>query len=101
MRTLPHCQWRYVNPAADLKEGFMVVRSAALWAMTLGAISVAAPISGAHALTMKECSAKYKAAQDSGALKGMKQAAERLNVATAATRINRGDRRPCIDRPGA
>jgi len=50
----------------------MRVRSAALWAMTLGAISVAAPISGAHALTMKECSAKYKAAQDSGALKGMK-----------------------------
>ena len=50
----------------------MVVRSAALWAMTLGAISVAAPISGAHALTMKECSAKYKAAQDSGALKGMR-----------------------------
>ena len=50
----------------------MLVRSAALWAMTLGAISVAAPISGAHALTMKECSAKYKAAQDSGALKGMK-----------------------------
>jgi hypothetical protein len=60
------------HPAPDLKEGFMVVRSAALWAMTLGAISVAAPISGAHALTMKECSAKYKAAQDSGALKGMK-----------------------------
>ena len=50
----------------------MVVRSAALWAMTLGALWVAAPISGAHALTMKECSAKYKAAQDSGALKGMK-----------------------------
>jgi hypothetical protein len=60
------------HPAPDLKEGFMVVRSTALWAMTLGAISVAAPISGAHALTMKECSAKYKAAQDSGALKGMK-----------------------------
>ena len=50
----------------------MVVRSVALWAMTLGAISVVAPISGAHALTMKECSAKYKAAQDSGTLKGMK-----------------------------
>lgn len=32
----------------------MVVRSAALWAMTLGAISVAAPISGAHA-----CLAQY------------------------------------------
>src|SRR6476659_2303160 len=72
MRTLPHCQWRYVTLLPILKEGFMVVRSAALWAMTLGAISVAAPISGAHALTMKECSAKYKAAQDSGALKGMK-----------------------------
>jgi hypothetical protein len=31
-----------------------------------------APVSGAHALTMKECSAKYKAAQESGTLKGMK-----------------------------
>jgi hypothetical protein len=72
MRTLPHCQWRYVTLLPILKEGFMLVRSAALWAMTLGAISAAAPISGAHALTMKECSAKYKAAQDSGALKGMK-----------------------------
>ena len=50
----------------------MVLPSVALWAMTLGAISVVAPISGAHALTMKECSAKYKAAQDSGTLKGMK-----------------------------
>jgi hypothetical protein len=70
MRTLPHCQWRYVTRLPILKEGFMVARSAALWAKTLGAISVAAPISGAHALTMKECSAKYKAAQDSGALKG-------------------------------
>jgi hypothetical protein len=72
MRTLPHCQWRYVTLLPILKEGFMVVRSVALWAMTLGAISVVAPISGAHALTMKECSAKYKAAQDSGTLKGMK-----------------------------
>src|SRR3954465_1072044 len=70
MRTLPHCQCVTLLPI--LKEGFMVVRSAALLAMTLGVISVAAPISGAHALTMKECSAKYKAAQDSGALKGMK-----------------------------
>lgn len=63
---------RYVTLLPILKEGFMLVRSAALWAMTLGAILVAAPISGAHALTMKECSAKYKAAQDSGALKGTK-----------------------------
>jgi hypothetical protein len=60
------------HPAPDPQGGFMVVRSVALWAMTLGAISVVAPISGAHALTMKECSAKYKAAQDSGTLKGMK-----------------------------
>ena len=50
----------------------MLVRSAALWATTLGAIWLVAPVSGAHALTMKECSAKYKAAQDSGTLKGMK-----------------------------
>jgi hypothetical protein len=63
---------RYVILLPLIKEGFMLVRSAALWAMTLGAIAVAAPISGAHALTMKECSAKYKAAQDSGSLKGMK-----------------------------
>src|SRR6476660_10077359 len=70
MRTLPHCQCVTLLPI--LKEGFMLVRSAALWAMTIGAISVVAPISGAHALTMKECSAKYKAAQDSGTLKGMK-----------------------------
>ena len=50
----------------------MLVRSSALWATTLGAILLIAPVSGAHALTMKECSAKYKAAQESGTLKGMK-----------------------------
>lgn len=50
----------------------MLVRSSALWATTLGAILLVAPVSGAHALTMKECSAKYKAAQESGTLKGMK-----------------------------
>ena len=50
----------------------MLVRSSALWATTLGAILLLAPVSGAHALTMKECSAKYKAAQESGTLKGMK-----------------------------
>ena len=42
----------------------MLVRSAAFWATTLGAIWLVAPVSGAHALTMKECSAKYKAAQE-------------------------------------
>jgi len=50
----------------------MLVRSSALWATTLGALLLVAPVSGAHALTMKECSAKYKAAQESGTLKGMK-----------------------------
>ena len=50
----------------------MLVRSATFWATTLGAIWLVASVSGAHALTMKECSAKYKAAQDSGTLKGMK-----------------------------
>lgn len=50
----------------------MLVRSSALWATSLGALLLIAPVSGAHALTMKECSAKYKAAQESGTLKGMK-----------------------------
>jgi hypothetical protein len=50
----------------------MLVRSSALWATTLGPLLLVAPVSGAHALTMKECSAKYKAAQESGTLKGMK-----------------------------
>jgi hypothetical protein len=72
MRTLPHCQWCYVTLLPILKEGFMLVRSAALWVTTLGAILLVAPVSGAHALTMKECSAKYKAAQGSGTLNGMK-----------------------------
>jgi hypothetical protein len=72
MRTLPHCQWWYVTLPPILKEGFMLVRSATFWATTLGAIWLIASVSGAHALTMKECSAKYKAAQDSGTLKGMK-----------------------------
>jgi hypothetical protein len=72
MRTLLHCQWWYVTLPPILKEGFMLVRSATFWATTLGAIWLVASVSGAHALTMKECSAKYKAAQDSGTLKGMK-----------------------------
>lgn len=50
----------------------MLVRSSVLWATSLGALLLIAPVSGAHALTMKECSAKYKAAQESGTLKGMK-----------------------------
>jgi hypothetical protein len=62
----------YVTLLPILKEGFMLVRSAAFWATTLGAILLVVAVSSAHALTMKECSAKYKAAQDSGTLKGMK-----------------------------
>jgi len=50
----------------------MPVRSATFWAGTLVAAMVAAPVSTAHALTMKECSAKYKAAQEAGTLDGMK-----------------------------
>ena len=50
----------------------MLSRSTAFWAGMLGAALFAAPVSTAHALTMKECSAKYKAAQDASTLKGMK-----------------------------
>jgi hypothetical protein len=62
----------YVTLLPIFKEGFMLVRSAAFWATTLGAMLLVVTVSSAHALTMKECSAKYKAAQDSGTLKGMK-----------------------------
>src|SRR5436190_24300102 len=49
----------------------MAVRiTAASLALTIA--SVIATTGGAHALTMKECSAKYKAAQQAGTLKGMK-----------------------------
>jgi len=52
----------------------MLARSAAVWATTLGVALLVAPVVPAHALTMKECSTKYKAAQDAGTLKGMKWA---------------------------
>src|SRR3981081_2983638 len=67
----PLSMW-YVTLLPIFKEGFMLVRSAAFWATTLGAMLLVVTVSSAHALTMKECSAKYKAAQDSGTLKGMK-----------------------------
>ncbi len=39
---------------------------------TAAVLATAAWTGNAHALTMKECSAKYKAAQSAGTLKGMK-----------------------------
>jgi hypothetical protein len=50
----------------------MLVRSATIWAGTLVAAMFAAHVSTAFALTMTECSAKYKAAQKAGTLNGMK-----------------------------
>ena len=50
----------------------MLIRSVTVWAGMLGAALLNAPMSAAHALTMKECSAKYKAAQSARTLNGMK-----------------------------
>jgi hypothetical protein len=50
----------------------MLFRSAAIWAITLGSVAFVASAVPARALTMQECSAKYKAAQQAGTLKGMK-----------------------------
>lgn len=49
-------------------------RTAALSSAVAGlaAFATLAPITSAHALTMKECSAKYKSAQKDGSLNGMK-----------------------------
>ena len=44
----------------------MLVRSTALWAAAVLAGSLMVPASGAYALTMKECSAKYNAAKSAG-----------------------------------
>jgi hypothetical protein len=50
----------------------MLVRSTAFWAAAVVAMSLVMPASDARALTMKECSAKYKAAQTAGTLQGQK-----------------------------
>ena len=50
----------------------MLIRSATVWAGTLVAAMLTAHVSAAHALTMTECSVKYKAAQKAGTLNGMK-----------------------------
>jgi hypothetical protein len=48
----------------------MFFRSVTVWTGMLGAALLIAP--AVHALTMQECSAKYKAAQAAGTLNGMK-----------------------------
>lgn len=48
----------------------MLTRSHTSWAATLAVALLLVPLSSASALTMKECSVKYKAAQSAGALKG-------------------------------
>ncbi len=52
----------------------MLLRSLSLGvcALALSTVFVAGPTTSALALTMKECSVKYKAAQAAGTLKGMK-----------------------------
>jgi len=49
----------------------MLVRLTTIWAGTLVAAMFAAHVSTAYALTMKECSVKYKAAKEASALNGM------------------------------
>ena len=48
----------------------MLTRSDIPWAATLAAALLIVPISSGNALTMKECSTKYKAAQSAGTLQG-------------------------------
>jgi hypothetical protein len=50
----------------------MFIRSVTVLAAMLGAALFIAYLSDAHALTMQECSAKYKTAQAAGTLNGMK-----------------------------
>ena len=49
----------------------MLFRSVPLWGGILGSALLIAPISAAHALTMQECSAKYKAGKAADTLNGM------------------------------
>jgi hypothetical protein len=48
----------------------MLVRSISILAAALSTALLAVPASPAHALSAKECSAKYKAAKDAGTLGG-------------------------------
>src|SRR5207249_8807260 len=62
MRTA--CQEKSINGRVPM------TRSDTLWAATLAAALLIVPTSSSNALTMKECSVKYKAAQSAGTLKG-------------------------------
>jgi hypothetical protein len=46
-------------------------RWASVWIITLVGVAVLSGLPSAQALTMKECSAKYEAAQQGGTLQGM------------------------------
>src|SRR5215475_898713 len=63
--------------------------SALFWAVSASVALAAFGAPSAQALTMKECSAKYKAAQQAGSLNGMSwtdfRKAECSSAATAAT----------------
>jgi len=52
----------------------MLTRSYTPWVAALAAAVLVVPTLSANALTMKECSVKYKAAQSAGTSKGMKWA---------------------------
>jgi hypothetical protein len=52
------------------RENSMLTRSDIPWAATLAAALLIVTISSGNALTMKECSVKYKAAQSAGTLQG-------------------------------
>jgi hypothetical protein len=54
------------------KEDRMPIHSTAFWAGTLGTALLVAFVSPTHALSMKECSAKYESAKAAGTLNGMK-----------------------------
>jgi hypothetical protein len=56
----------------NCEEYAMFIRSVTVLAAMLGAALLIAYLCDAHALTMQECSAKYKAAQSAGTLNGMK-----------------------------
>ena len=64
-----HAQIQQIMDIA-LEESFM--KTQVLIGAFLAALAGAAVSDPAHALTMKECSAKYKAAQAAGTLNGMK-----------------------------
>src|SRR5262245_46885165 len=88
----------------------MTMRSAAL-TLALVTISFPASLAPAHAISMQECSAKYKAAQTAGTLKGMKwndfrkaecsddAAAKPAAATTAAPKADKKEAAPAASTP--